>query len=173
MKPPTKRLKLGFSSPFLLLVSLTALVVVVAVAVAGVWCSWSQASTSSCYSWPPSCQLLHNGCFKTSPRTCVIIEIKYILPKRGHLPQYSYGSRIPSPGTRRRHRLVSGSRDPWSLLILGQVTQYGNPYLISITIEIVQSCTKPSYLGNLMRLIQRTEIYRTNGVTIWNNHGMV
>ena len=39
--------------------------------------------------------------------------------------------RIPGshhPGT--RLRLVSGFRDPGSVLILGQVTQYGNPYLI-------------------------------------------
>ena len=31
-----------------------------------------------------------------------------------------------------RLRLVSGFRDPGSVLILGQVTQYGNPYLICI-----------------------------------------
>ena len=42
--------------------------------------------------------------------------------------------RIPGshhPGT--RLRLVPGFRDPGSVLILGQVTQYGNPYLICIT----------------------------------------
>ena len=41
--------------------------------------------------------------------------------------------RIPGshhPGT--RLRLVPGFRDPGSVLILGQVTQYGNPYLICI-----------------------------------------
>ena len=45
--------------------------------------------------------------------------------------------RIPGshhPGT--RVRLVPESRDPGSVLILGQVTQYGNPYLICITIFI-------------------------------------
>ena len=35
------------------------------------------------------------------------------------------------PGT--RLRLVPGFRDPRSILILGQVTQYGNTYLICIT----------------------------------------
>ena len=42
--------------------------------------------------------------------------------------------RIPGshhPGT--RLRLVPGFRDPGAVLILGQVTQYGNPYLICIT----------------------------------------
>ena len=42
--------------------------------------------------------------------------------------------RIPGshhPGT--RLRLVPGFRDPGSVLILGQVTQYGNPYLICIS----------------------------------------
>ena len=42
--------------------------------------------------------------------------------------------RIPGshhPGT--RLRLVPGFRDPGSVLILGQVSQYGNPYLICIT----------------------------------------
>ena len=42
--------------------------------------------------------------------------------------------RIPGshhPGT--RLHLVPGFRDPGSVLILGQVTQYGNPYLICIT----------------------------------------
>ena len=41
--------------------------------------------------------------------------------------------RIPGshhPGT--RLRLVPGFRDPGSVLILGQVTQYGNPYLICL-----------------------------------------
>ena len=51
-------------------------------------------------------------------RTCAIIQIKYVLPKLCHLPQYSYGSRIPPPGL----RLVPGFRDPGSVLILGQVT---------------------------------------------------
>ena len=42
--------------------------------------------------------------------------------------------RIPGshhPGI--RLRLIPGFRDPGSVLILGQVTQYGNPYLICIT----------------------------------------
>ena len=45
--------------------------------------------------------------------------------------------RIPvshHPGT--RLRLVPGFRDLGSVLILGQVTQYGNPYLICIFTEI-------------------------------------
>ena len=33
-----------------------------------------------------------------------------------------------------RLRLVPGFRDPGSVLILGQVTQYGNPYLICIAV---------------------------------------
>ena len=35
-------------------------------------------------------------------------------------------------------RLVPGFRDPESVLILGQVTQYGNPYLICIIIILVE-----------------------------------
>ena len=44
--------------------------------------------------------------------------------------------RIPGshhPGI--RLRLIPGFRDPGSVLILGQVTQYGNPYLICIAIR--------------------------------------
>ena len=55
-----------------------------------------------------------------------MIQSKYVLPKLCHLPQYSYGSRDPT--TR-----VPGFRDPGSVLIQGQVTQHGNPYLICIT----------------------------------------
>ena len=50
--------------------------------------------------------------------------------------------RIPGshhPGT--RLRLVPGFSDPGSVLILGQVTQYGNPYLICITIHFVKPRT--------------------------------
>ena len=96
MTNPTKLLKLGVLIPFLLLVSLTALVVVVGVVVAGVWCSCSQTNTFSCYSWPASWQLLHNGGMKTISRTCAIIQIKYVLPKLCHLPQYSNGSWDPT-----------------------------------------------------------------------------
>ena len=49
--------------------------------------------------------------------------------------------RIPGshhPGI--RLRLIPGFRDPGSILILGQVTQYGNPYLICITL-IAQFCS--------------------------------
>ena len=45
--------------------------------------------------------------------------------------------RIPgshNPGT--RLRLVTWLRDPGSVLILGQVTQYGNPYLICISVYL-------------------------------------
>ena len=36
----------------------------------------------------------------------------------------------------------------------------------------MQSCTMPLYLATRMRLNQGTEIYQTNGITIWNNHGV-
>ena len=36
-----------------------------------------------------------------------------------------------------RLRLLPGFRDPGSVLILGQVTQYGNPYLICITLPCI------------------------------------
>ena len=57
--------------------------------------------------------------------------------------------RIPGshhPGI--RLRLIPGFRDPGSVLILGQVTQYGNPYLICITLYSItlfffpQKCRK-------------------------------
>ena len=110
-------------SPICLLsvIVLNAEVLVVVVVVGCVQGSWSQVSTFSCYS----------HCFPQFSRTCAIIQIKYVLPKLCHLPQYSYGSRDPTTrGT--RLRLVPGFRDPGSVLILGQVTQYGNPYLICI-----------------------------------------
>ena len=50
--------------------------------------------------------------------------------------------RIPGshhPGI--RLRLIPGFRDPGSVLILGQVTQYGNPYLICITCAFHIPCT--------------------------------
>ena len=93
-------------SPICLLVSLlNAEVLVVVVVVGCVQGSWSQVSTFSCYS----------HCFPQFLRTCAIIQIKYVLPKLRHLPQYSYGSRDPTtrvlgyasyPGL--------GTRDPYS-----------------------------------------------------------
>ena len=105
-------------SPICLLVSLNVEVLVVVVVVGCVQGSWSEVSTFSCYS----------HCFPQFSRTCAIIQIKYVLPK--------LFVRIPGshhPGT--RLRLVPGFRDPGSVLILGQVTQYGNPYLICITLS--------------------------------------
>ena len=92
-------------SPICLLVSLNAEVLVVVAVVGCVQGSWSQVSTFSCYS----------HCFPQFSRTCAIIQIKYVLPKLCHLPQYSYGSRDPTtqvlgyasyPGL--------GTRDPYS-----------------------------------------------------------
>ena len=69
--------------------------------------------------------------------------------------------RIPGshhPGI--RLRLIPGFRDPGSVLILGQVTQYGNPYLICIINEID---------------IERVDEFDFLGLTInenmtWNSH---
>ena len=92
-------------SPICLLVSLNVEVLVVVAVVGCVQGSWSQVSTFSCY-W---------HCFPQFSRTCAIIQIKYVLPKLCHLPQYSYGSRDPTtrvlgyasyPGL--------GTRDPYS-----------------------------------------------------------
>ena len=92
-------------SPICLLVSLNAEVLVVVRVVGCVQGSWSQVSTFSCYS----------HCSPQFSRTCAIIQIKYVLPKLCHLPQYSYGSRDPTtqvlgyasyPGL--------GTRDPYS-----------------------------------------------------------
>ena len=58
--------------PFLILVSLNTQVVVVGIVVGGVWCSRSQASTFSCYSWTPSDtehQKLYNGGVKAIKKT--------------------------------------------------------------------------------------------------------
>ena len=111
--------------------SLNALVVVVRVVVAGVRCSWSLASTFRCYPWLPSCQLLHrwgmetifkNLCYNNTDQVCFAKTVSSA-PVR---IQWSH-----HPGARRR--LVSGFRDSGSVLILGQVTQYGNPYLTCVT----------------------------------------
>ena len=120
---PTKNCWIQFLSPICLLVSLNAEVLVVVVVVGCVQGSWSQVSTFSCYSHClPLTQNASKGYENNFPRTCAIIQIKYVFV------------RIPGshhPGT--RLRLVPGLRDPGSVLILGQVTQYGNPYLICIT----------------------------------------
>ena len=63
--------------------------------------------------------------------------------------------RIPGshhPGI--RLRLIPGFRDPGSVLILGQVTQYGNPYLICIAslvfvYQIELSIQKPMNLQHI------------------------
>ena len=115
-----------------LLVSLNAEVLVVVVVVGCVPGSWSQVTTFSCYSnclsltqnaskgyetiFKNLCYNTDKVCFaKTASPAPVFVQI----PGSHH------------PGT--RLRLVPGFRDPGSVLILGQVTQYGNPYLICIT----------------------------------------
>ena len=67
------------------------------------------------FTLPPSDTGCQQGVWKQFSRTCAIIQIKYVLPKLCHLPQYSYGSRDPTtrvlgyasyPGL--------GTRDPYS-----------------------------------------------------------
>ena len=67
------------------------------------------------FTLPPSDTECQQGVWKQFSRTCAIIQIKYVLPKLCHLPQYSYGSRDPTtrvlgyalyPGL--------GTRDPYS-----------------------------------------------------------
>ena len=57
--------------------------------------------------------------------------IKYILPKPCHLPGIRTAPGIPPTGC--EANLVPGFMDPGSVLILGQVTEYGESYLICIT----------------------------------------
>ena len=45
---------------------------------------------------PPSDTEYQQGVWKQFSRTCAMIQIKYVLPKLCHLPQYSYGSRDPT-----------------------------------------------------------------------------
>ena len=47
-------------------------------------------------SLPPSETECQWGVWKQFSRTCAIIQIKYVLPKLCHLPQYSYWSRDPT-----------------------------------------------------------------------------
>ena len=65
-----------------------------------------------------------------------LCERLYVLPKLCHLPQYEYGSRDPPPGYSGSViiRRIPGFRESGSVLILGQVTQYGDQYFICITI---------------------------------------
>ena len=92
-------------SPLCLLVSLNAEVLVVVVVVGCVQGSWSQVSTFSYYS----------HCFPQFSRTCAIIQIRYVLPKLCHVPQYSYEFQDP---TTRVHGYAScpglGTRDRYS-----------------------------------------------------------
>ena len=100
----------------MLLVSLNVLVVVVGVVVGGVRCSWTQANTFSCYSWPPSyteCQLLHNGGMKTISRTCAIIQIKCVLPKLSQIAKFMVPTWGP-PGSCRPQ--LGPMLAPWTLL---------------------------------------------------------
>ena len=67
------------------------------------------------FTLPPSDTECQYGVWKQYSRTCAIIQIKYVLPKLCHLPQYSYGSRDPTT------RLLGyasypglGTRDPFS-----------------------------------------------------------
>ena len=50
------------------------------------------------FTLPPSDTECQEGVWKQFSRTYAIIQIKYVLPKLCHLPQYSYGSRDPTTG---------------------------------------------------------------------------
>ena len=115
MTTQPKLAELSFYPLYSLLVSLNAEVLVVVVVVGCVKGSWSQVFTFSCYSHClPLTQNASKG-MKQFSRTCAIIQIKYVLPKLCHLPQYSYGSRDP---TTRLLGFASypglGTRDPYS-----------------------------------------------------------
>ena len=116
MTTTTKLVEFSFLSPVCLLVLLNAEVLVVVVVVGFVQGSWSQVSTFSFY---PHCLLLtQNGSKRVSEwfsRTCAVIQIKYVLPKLCHLPQYSYGSRDPTTRVQ-----GVGTRDPFSYWSRGQ-----------------------------------------------------
>ena len=70
--------------------------------------SWSHVSTFSCY---PHClpltQNASSGLWKQFSRTCAIIQIKYVLSKLCHLPQYCHGSRDPYSYWGRWHSMVT------------------------------------------------------------------
>ena len=72
--------------------------ILVGVAVVGcVQGSWSQVSTFSCNSHClPLTRNAITGVSEYFSRICAIIQIKYVLQKLCHLPQYSYGSRDPT-----------------------------------------------------------------------------
>ena len=48
------------------------------------------------FTLPPLWHRMPVRVWKQFSRTCAIIQIKYVLPKLCHLPQYSYGSRDPT-----------------------------------------------------------------------------
>ena len=133
-----------------LLVSLNAEVLVV---VSCVQDSWSQVSTFSCYSHClPLIQNASKG-MKTIFKNLCVDTNRICLPKLCHLPQYSYGSHHPGTWL----RLVPGFKDPGSVLILGQVTQYGNPYLICITKKSPKLCITggPLCMGSVYRFLAK------------------
>ena len=108
--------------------SLTAEVLVVVVVVGCVQGSWSQISTFSCYS---HCLPLTKNASKGVIRIIfknLCYDTDYACFAKTVSPAPVF---VRIPGT--RLRLVPGFRDPGSVLILGQVTQSGNPYLICIT----------------------------------------
>ena len=75
--------------------------------------------------------------------------------------------RIPGshhPGT--RLRLVPGFRDPGSVLILGHVTQYDNPYLICIAMEMPEYCTKRSICSHYDDVIMSAMASQITSLTI-------
>ena len=135
MTTQPKLAEFSFYSLYCLLVSLNAEVFVVVVEVGCVQGSWSQVITFSCYSHClPLTQNASKGydtIFKNLYyNTDLVCFAKTVSPA----PVFV---RIPGshhPGT--RLRFVPGFRDPGSILILGQVTQYGNPYLICIILSL-------------------------------------
>ena len=102
-------------------VSLNAPVVVVDVVAGGVRCSWSQASKFSCYSWQRMPVVAQWWC-QNKLKNVLWWRLSMFCQNGVTWLSLRTDPGIPTPRF----------RDPGSVLTLGQVTQYDNPYLICI-----------------------------------------
>ena len=135
MTTQPKLAEFSFYPLYSLLVSLNAKVLVVVVVVGCVQGSRSQVTTFSCYSHClPLTQNASKGYETIFKNLCYNTDKVCFAKTVSPAPVFV---RIPGsrhPGT--RLRLVPGFRDPGSVLILGQVTEYGNPYFVCIAQSI-------------------------------------
>ena len=136
-QPQQNLLNSDFIPSICLVVSLNAEVLVVVAVMGCVQGSWSQVSTFSCYSHClPLTQNASKGYMKTIFKNLCYNTDKICFAK----------TVSPAPVFVR----IPGSHHPGTVLILGQVTEYGNPYLICKTwqVQVLMPCMSSEWDGH-------------------------